>query len=106
MANENLRACRADWFENMPQRASTLPSHCLTILGHAKQNHAGVGIEEHEQEHGHDDEEAAEHGHHDGEHQHFQRRLKQGALAEHLIAKTLTRTCLPAMVKNRNTITI
>lgn len=49
------------------------PAHGLSVFDHTKQDDASVGIKEHEQKHGHDNEEASEHGHEDGEHQHFQR---------------------------------
>lgn len=36
--------------------------HGLAVFDHSKQNDPGVGVEQHEQHHGHDNEEGAEHG--------------------------------------------
>ena len=52
-----------------------VPIECLAVFDGAKQNDTSVSIEEHEQEHGDDDEEGTEDGHDDRQHEHLQCRL-------------------------------
>lgn len=46
------------------QAMKGLLGHRLPVANHSEENHTRVCVEEHEQNHRHDDEETAEHAHH------------------------------------------
>jgi len=53
-----------------------LPAEIVSVLDVAKEQHAGVGVEEHKEEHAGDNEETLDHRLHDRLEQHLQRGLK------------------------------
>ena len=59
-----------------PQSGLHLPAEIVSILDVAEEQHAGVGIEEHEEEHARDNEETLDHRLHNCLEQHLQRGLK------------------------------
>lgn len=66
-------ACRR---ENTEAIDSSLPVDVLSVFDRSKENNAGKGITEEEEEHAHDDEEALVHADHHGQQQHLQSHLQ------------------------------
>ena len=54
------------------ERGQFSPPKVLAVLDTAEEDDTSEGVEEHEQEHSHDDEEGLEHRHHNCQHQHLQ----------------------------------
>lgn len=61
-----------------PALSRVPPAKVVAVLDSPEEKDASIGIEQHEEKHAHDDEEALEHRHHHGLHQHLQCGLQQG----------------------------